>query len=196
VSYGPIRLDLAAAMIVRDRVSDNFTIIPNSILNDRRLSVEAQGVLCYLASKPDHWKVRAAEIESRFGMRTKKRRRIMRELADAGYLSITTGGPSGGYDVTVFINSSDCAQKRQSLKGIVAKGPTLVRTETAAKTETPSKSILSSPTREKSYPQGKYYGRKLSAVEQAAAATARGEARIAADERAGCLDEKFEWDWL
>mgnify|MGYP003646971908 FL=1 len=50
-------------------------------------------------------------------------------------------------------------------------------------------SITPSPTREKSYPQARTHyarvtGRKLSAVEHAAAATARGEARIAADERA------------
>ena len=55
---------------------------------------------------------------------------------------------------------------------------------------------LSSLTREQSYPQGKHYGRKLSVVEQAAAATARGEARIAAEERDDCIDTEVKWDWL
>ena len=164
-------------MIIRNPVTDNFSVITNGILTDRRLSAEAVGVLCYLASKPDHWKVRAAEIESRFGLRTKKRQRIMRELDEAGYLHIKKGGPDGGYDVTVFVSGSDYAQKGQSLKGTVALGRTLVSTETAVNTETTNKTTLSSLTREKSYPQvRKGYERKLSVVERAAAATARVDA--------------------
>ena len=49
-------------------------------------------------------------------------------------------------------------------------------------------SILSSLTREQSYPQGKHYGKKLSVVEQAAAATARVEARLAAEAAADQSD--------
>ena len=47
-----------------------------------------------------------------------------------------------------------------------------------------------------SYPQVKSNGRKLSAVEQAEAATARLEARIAAEKRAESIDAEVEWSWL
>jgi hypothetical protein len=42
----------------------------------------------------------------------------------------------------------------------------------------------------------KTHGRKLSAVERAEAAIARLEARLAAEERDGCIDAEFELDWL
>jgi hypothetical protein len=47
-----------------------------------------------------------------------------------------------------------------------------------------------------SYPQVKSNGRKLSAVEKAAAATARGEARLAAEKRDESIDAEVEWSWL
>ena len=164
-------------MIIRNPVTDNFSVITNRILTDRRLSAEAVGVLCYLASKPDHWKVRAAEIESRFGLRTKKRQRIMRELDAAGYLQIKKGGPDGGYDVTVFVSGSDYAQKGQSLKGTVALGRTLVKTETTVNTDNNTLSSLSMREASKDAIKTKRkYERKLSVVERAAAATARVDA--------------------
>ena len=47
-----------------------------------------------------------------------------------------------------------------------------------------------------SYPQVQKNARKLSAVEQAEAATARVEARITAEKRDESIDAEVEWSWL
>ncbi len=39
-------------MIIRRRCNRNFTVLPNAVLDDERLSAEAMGVLCYLRSRP------------------------------------------------------------------------------------------------------------------------------------------------
>jgi hypothetical protein len=39
-----------------------FTIIPNAIFRDDRLSIEAKGVLGYLLSHPQHWQFRLDHI--------------------------------------------------------------------------------------------------------------------------------------
>jgi hypothetical protein len=50
-------------MIIRRRVNSNYTIIPNAIINDERLSIEARWLMGYLLSKPDDWTIRAGDIQ-------------------------------------------------------------------------------------------------------------------------------------
>ena len=177
-------------MIIRNHPKRDYTVVTNRILQDTRLSPEAVGLLCYLASKPDNWKVRAAEIEARFKLGTRKRRRIMAELQTAEYLESRKGGPDAGYEVIVYIGGkpSEGDKKRLSQNATVAKRPPLVSTETAVSTETDSY-IFTPPkvTKGESYPQGYQNGQsnqKPSAVERAEAATARVYARLEWDEKA------------
>lgn len=44
-------------MIVRAKRETNYTIMSNVGLNDERLSFKAKGMLAYLLSKPDNWRV-------------------------------------------------------------------------------------------------------------------------------------------
>lgn len=75
------------AEIVRGPRKDRgFTIIDNSLLNDKLLSFRARGVLAYLLSKPTGWKVSAERLateakEGRDAMRT-----ALNEIEAAGYL--------------------------------------------------------------------------------------------------------------
>ena len=63
-------------------------------------------------------------------------------------------------------------------------------------TEPVSNESITPITPNGSYPQEKSNGRKLSAVEKAAAATARGEARLAAEKRDESIHAEVEWSWL
>jgi len=43
-------------------VGSCFTIVPNSALNDPKISFRAKGVYAYLRSKPDDWEFRVPNI--------------------------------------------------------------------------------------------------------------------------------------
>ena len=48
--------------IVQKKRSGGFTIIQNSMAQDKDLSLDARGLLLYLLSKPNGWKVRVDDI--------------------------------------------------------------------------------------------------------------------------------------
>jgi len=73
--------------IVRREHRAQFTIIPNAIFRDDRLSIEAKGVLGYLLSRPHNWQVRLDHVSRTLRIGRKKLQRIFRELIGAGYVT-------------------------------------------------------------------------------------------------------------
>lgn len=73
-------------MIIRRKHKSRFTIVPNAIFEDRRLSVEAKGALGYLLSRPHDWTVRHTQLQETLGVGRKWLDRIMQELIAAGYV--------------------------------------------------------------------------------------------------------------
>jgi len=73
--------------IVRREHRAQFTIVPNSIFRDDRLSIEAKGVLGYLLSRPHNWQVRLDHVGRTLRVGRKKLQRIFRELIGAGYVT-------------------------------------------------------------------------------------------------------------
>lgn len=69
------------------RLADNFTIVSNRLLNNKRLSFRARCILLWLLSKPEDWRIRSeaiaeqSDVEGRTAVRT-----CMRELETHGYL--------------------------------------------------------------------------------------------------------------
>lgn len=75
----------------------NFTVISNRTLADERLSWEARGLLAYLLSKPDNWRVSVkhlVKISPNCGR--VKTYRIIKELEDYGYLTQEQTHDDGG----------------------------------------------------------------------------------------------------
>jgi hypothetical protein len=73
--------------IVRREHRAQFTIVPNAIFLDDRLSIEAKGVLGYLLSRPHSWQVRLDHVGRTLRIGRKKLQRIFRELIGAGYVT-------------------------------------------------------------------------------------------------------------
>jgi hypothetical protein len=73
--------------IVRREHRAQFTIVPNAIFLDDRLSIEAKGVLGYLLSRPHSWQVRLDHVGRTPRIGRKKLQRIFRELIGAGYVT-------------------------------------------------------------------------------------------------------------
>jgi hypothetical protein len=79
------------AMIIRNK-SPRYTVIPNQLLEDERISWEAKGILTYLLSKPDTWDLSAYHLIS-FGYAGKEKiYRVLKELQKAGYASHSRRG--------------------------------------------------------------------------------------------------------
>jgi hypothetical protein len=73
--------------IVRREHRAHFTVVPNAVFADDRLSVEAKGVLGYLLSRPHKWRVRLEHVGRTLKVGRRKLQRIFRELIAAGYVS-------------------------------------------------------------------------------------------------------------
>ena len=52
-------------MIIRRKVNRHFTTIPNEPIIDEGLSFEALGLLTYLLSRPDNWRVCVEHLKGR-----------------------------------------------------------------------------------------------------------------------------------
>lgn len=52
-------------MIYRQRTGKNFTIVNNEYLQDENLSFKAKGLLTYLLSLPDNWKIKVLDLMNR-----------------------------------------------------------------------------------------------------------------------------------
>jgi hypothetical protein len=68
------------------RITTNFTVIPNQILNDSRLSLRAKGLLVYILSKPDHWRTSTAHLASIGPEGRQAIQSTLRELEHTGYV--------------------------------------------------------------------------------------------------------------
>jgi len=80
-------------MIIRREHNGNFTIVPNAIFADRRLSIEAIGLLGFLLSRPPNWRARHGHLRKTLGVGRQKFERIIRELMSAGYAERDTDQP-------------------------------------------------------------------------------------------------------
>ncbi|GAB4071734.1 hypothetical protein KHC28_00325 [Ancylobacter sonchi] len=73
-------------MIIRRRYNRNFTVLPNAVVEDDRLSPEALGVLVYLRSRPEAWNVELSHLSERFRIGRDKTQRVVAELVEAGWI--------------------------------------------------------------------------------------------------------------
>ena len=73
-------------MIIRDKHTDNFTIISNYYLKDPRLNVAQKGLLTIMLSLPDDWIFHLRPLQERTGQGKGALERNLRVLENAGYL--------------------------------------------------------------------------------------------------------------
>jgi hypothetical protein len=85
-----------AKTIGRKRKKNGFTQISNVLLEDSRLSWRAKGVLCYLMSRPDNWKVNKTDIKNRATEGRDALQSVLGELRKFGYLHIYRNTTSQG----------------------------------------------------------------------------------------------------
>lgn len=89
------------SIIRAPRPESNFYLLDKAIIEDRRLSWAARGLLVYLLGKPDHWKVSVAHLRNETAGSSKPTGRdgvysLLDELIKAGYITRQQGRSEGG----------------------------------------------------------------------------------------------------
>lgn len=104
-------------MIIRiQKRADPFARVPKVMLNDKRLSWKAKGILSYLLSKPNNWTVQSHDI---FNHGTDGRDAIQaafKELRDCGYAVLGRERNDDGTLSGTFWTVSDSPQPTENLK--------------------------------------------------------------------------------
>lgn len=92
-------------MIIRSKRTDHFTTINNIALEDDRISFRAKGVLVYLLSKPDDWRVSERQLAAVGHEGVTAIRGALKELENAGYIErrrVRAGGGRFEWESFVF----------------------------------------------------------------------------------------------
>lgn len=102
---------------VRQKFTENFTIIPNSVL-DGNLTHKAIGVLVYLLSRPENWKFNMNEIKTHFKMGIDAVRSALKELEAEKilirYRSRNEGGKFGNMIYVLFPEERDFEEQKSN----------------------------------------------------------------------------------
>lgn len=72
---------------MNNQLRKNFTITPNELIDDEKISPQARFLFVWLASKPDDWRYHSSVINKALGVSDDTRRKYMNELALNGWIS-------------------------------------------------------------------------------------------------------------
>lgn len=131
--------------IVRHGTERDFTILRNDAVRDGRLSWKATGLLVYVISLPDDWRLYLSDLAKRKKDGRDSTRAGLAELELAGYLSIEQVRVGGRFVETVWHVSDVPAAAEKPYSGFPntvnpnSENPTLQRTQ-------PQKHIHEEPT--------------------------------------------------
>jgi hypothetical protein len=115
--------------IVRAARKNSFYMLPASVIEDRRLSWAARGLLVYLLSKPDNWRIQITDLRNQtkdaIGGRSGRDKiyKMINELRAAGYIYqefIREGGNFRGVEYEVS-EVPDLEQAAEYLASLDAK---------------------------------------------------------------------------
>ena len=123
-------------MILHVKKTERFTVLANDLLRNQNLSWEARGLLSYILSFPDGWKLNVSHLvksggivepstegeKQKYRAGKEKVYRILNELKASGYISGApkrgTGGNFSGYDYVVYEEPVDKSDNVDNLGDI------------------------------------------------------------------------------
>ena len=110
---------------LNNKIKDNFTIIPNDIIQNKSLSDRARFLFCYMASMPDEWKFYQGVMAKELGYTKDTLRKYIEELLQTGYLNREQRRETGKFDSYDYtLNFSPCMEKPVTVKNRNGKNPT------------------------------------------------------------------------
>ena len=72
--------------INKSTLKDNYSVVPNAMINDIGLDADCLAVMMYLLSKPSNWVVKPTNIQNRFNFGKDKSYRVINQLIKKNYI--------------------------------------------------------------------------------------------------------------
>lgn len=109
--------------------SNNFTIIDNTCLNDKNLSWQAKGMLCYLFSLPEDWKISIKDLQNRSTNKRDSTSSTINELIENGYALRSEYREKGkfGYNYDIYETPQNIENINRNGKTVTVKPTRLNR---------------------------------------------------------------------
>ena len=74
--------------IIKKKVLDNFTLVPNCIINDKELHNTAKMMFIYVLSKPDNWRINNEDIKINLNIKSSETiAKFWKELINRGWVT-------------------------------------------------------------------------------------------------------------
>ena len=109
---------------VNNKIKENFTTIPNSVIRNKALSDRARFLFCYMASMPNDWQFYQSAMAKELGYTKDTLRKYMEELLATGYLIREQRREKGKFDSYDYtINFSPCMENTDTVKNGSGKIP-------------------------------------------------------------------------
>ena len=132
---------MSDSLIVRSSLKENFSVLPNELMNDNRLSADQLGLLVYLLSKPYDWQVQVTELRKRFDVGRDKIRTILATLEQYGYISKEQVRAEGKFATNRYVVSDSPLTEKPLTEKPSTVNPTLTKDRTKQRTESTKRYI-------------------------------------------------------
>jgi hypothetical protein len=110
---------------LNNKIKENFTTIPNTIIRNKNLSDRARFLFCYMASMSDDWEFYQSAMAKELGYTKDTLRKYLDELIETGYLQREQRREKGKFDSYDYtINFAPCMEKADTVKNHSGKIPT------------------------------------------------------------------------
>ena len=110
---------------LNNKIKENFTTIPNSIIRNKNLSDRARFLFCYMASMPNDWQFYQSAMAKELNYSKDTLRKYMEELLATGYLIREQRREKGKFDSYDYtINFSPCMENTDTVKNGSGENPT------------------------------------------------------------------------
>lgn len=127
--------------VFRVHKTRDFTVMSNSHLRDKDLTLKAKGLLSVILSLPDDWKYSIAGLASICKEGTSAVKSALQELTDAGYVTVTKMYPnqtdSGRIEYVYDIHERPQAPRKQGIENLPLESQQ-VENQAQLSTEEPS----------------------------------------------------------
>lgn len=102
-------------LIKKATTEENYTIVPNTILQFKTLTFDASGLLAYLLSMPKDWSIVKTKLYKQIGISEGRTDKAWSELVDKKYISVEKHSSKGGWFYTYYVQSTPFNETKEEV---------------------------------------------------------------------------------